>query len=178
MKILKTLTLFFALILFSPTLQAQGKTPQDLQKECKTFVQKFYDGYATKTNSLELVLRDKKSDFTPQLYLALKEDTDAQSKVQGETVGLDFDPILAAQDVGDRYIVGNVTPKGGAYWVEVFGVWNGKKNTTPDVVPELVFQEGHWQFTNFHYQKSKFPENENLLSILKVLKANRQKSSK
>jgi len=36
--------------------------------------------------------------------------------------------------------VGNITPKGNHYWVEVFGVWNGQKNSNPDVVPELAFE--------------------------------------
>jgi hypothetical protein len=39
-------------------------------------------------------------------------------------------------------LVGKITPKGDHYWVEVFGVWGGQKNSNPDVVPELAFENG------------------------------------
>jgi hypothetical protein len=57
----------------------------------------------------------------------LKEDLAASKKSPGEIVGLDFDPFLNAQDIAERYLVGKITPKGDHYWVEVFGVWGGRK---------------------------------------------------
>jgi hypothetical protein len=112
------------------------------------------------------------------LAKGLEGDLAASKKSPGEIVGLDFDPFLNAQDIAERYLVGNVTSKGDHYWVEVFGVWNGQKNSNPDVVPEVAFENGHWIFTNFHYGKTDIPVNENLVSILEVLQKDRQKAAK
>jgi len=146
-------------------------------------VQGFYDWYLKQTlnekagPASDLALKYKSSSFAPELLRRLKEDSAAQAKVSGEIVGLDFDPFLNAQDVGERYVVGKITPKQGSYWAEVYGVWNGKKSQKPDVVPELIFKDRHWLFVNFHYGKSKYPENENLLSILRVLREDRRKQT-
>jgi hypothetical protein len=132
----------------------------------------------SRESALEVTLREKRSSLSPELVKGLKEDLAASKKSPGEIVGLDFDPFLNAQDIAERYLVGNVTPKGDHYWVEVFGVWNGQKNSNPDVIPELAFENGHWIFINFHYGKTDIPVNENLVSILQVLKKDRQKSAK
>jgi hypothetical protein len=49
---------------------------------------------------MEIVLKSKYA-FSPELASKLKEDLAAQEKSPGEIVGLDFDPFLNAQDVGD-----------------------------------------------------------------------------
>ena len=108
----------------------------------------------------------------------LEEDLAASKKSPGEIVGLDFDPFLNAQDIAERYLVGKITPKGDHYLVEVFGVWAGQKNSNPDVVPELAFENGQWIFTNFHYGKTSIPVNENLVSVPQILKKDRRKTAK
>jgi hypothetical protein len=105
----------------------------------------------------------------------LKEDLTASKKSREEIVGLDFDPFLNAQDIAERYLVGQITPKGDHYLVEVFGIWGGQKKSNPDVVPELAFENGQWIFMNFHYGKTDIPVNENLLSVLQILKKDRSK---
>jgi Protein of unknown function (DUF3828) len=188
MKLSRT---FIALLLFCfgvGALQAQTPTPSSQSEDCGHFVQQFYNWYmATETalmkrnglgSALEVTLREKRSSLSPELVKGLKEDLAASKKSPAEIVGLDFDPFLNAQDIAERYLVGNVTPKGDHYWVEVFGVWNGQKSSNPDVVPELAFDNGHWIFTNFHYGKTDIPANENLISILEVLKKDRQKAAK
>ena len=188
MKLSRT---FIALILFSfgvGALQAQTATTPSQLQDCGHFVQQFYDWYAAKENALtksnsresalEVSLREKRSSFSPELVKGLKEDLAASNKSSGEVVGLDFDPFLNAQDIAERYLVGRVTPKGDHYLVDVFGVWGGKKKSTPDVVPELAFDSGQWIFTNFHYGKTDIPVNENLLSVLQILKKDRRKNAK
>jgi Protein of unknown function (DUF3828) len=191
MKLSRT---FIALILFSfgvGALQAQTPTTPSQPPDCGPFVQQFYNWYVTTENALmksnglgsflsalEVTLREKRSSLSPELVKGLKEDLAASKKSPAEIVGLDFDPFLNAQDIAERYLVGKITPKGDHYWVEVFGVWNGQKNSNPDVVPELAFEDGHWIFTNFHYGKTDIPVNENLVSILEVLKKDRQKTAK
>jgi hypothetical protein len=80
--------------------------------------------------------------------------------------------------IAERYLVGQITPKGDHYLVEVFGVWGGQKKSSPDVVPELAFENGQWLFTNFHYGKTDLPVNESLLSVLQILKKDRRKNGK
>ena len=190
MKLSRT---FIALILFSfgvGALQAQTPTTPSQPQDCGPFVQQFYNWYVAKLNALikrnslglesalEVTFREKRSSFSPELVKDLKEDLAASKKSHGEIVGLDFDPFLNAQDIAERYLVGKITPKGDHYWVEVFGVFGGQKNSNPDVVPELAFENGQWIFTNFHYGKTDIPVNENLVSILQGLKKDRRKTAK
>ena len=182
---------FIALTCFSfgvVALQAQIPTTPSQPQDCGPFVQQFYNWYVAKEHALmksnsresalEVTLREKRSSLSPELVKGLKEDLAASKKSPGEIVGLDFDPFLNAQDIAERYLVGKITPKGDRHWVEVFGVWNGQKHSNPDVVPELAFENGHWIFTNFHYGKTDIPVNENLISILEVLKKDREKKAK
>src|ERR1051325_600832 len=75
------------------------------------FVQEFYSWYvpvAAKSRSgraSDLALSSLASAFESSLVRQLKEDSDAQAKVSGDIVGLDFDPFLAAQDPCQRYEV-------------------------------------------------------------------------
>jgi hypothetical protein len=59
------------------------------------FPKSLKDGTDTAWN---LAIKTKSSVFSPQLALALKEDSAAQAKAEGEIVGLDFDPFLNSQD--------------------------------------------------------------------------------
>ena len=63
-----------------------------------------------------------------------------------------------------------------ADFVEVWGIWSGKKNAKPDVVPELSFKDGHWVFENFHYGKDDSGNESDLLIVLKGLKTERKKN--
>ena len=93
-------------------------------------------------------------------------------------MGLDFDPFLNAQDPSEHYVLRDVSVKDGRCSVEVYSVTSGKKSAKKFVIPELMFKSGQWVFMNFHYGKSKRAEDENLLSILKTLRADRQKYGK
>lgn len=173
--------LFF--LLAASSSFAQGTPAQDAKKSCQDFVQAFYDWYVPvalkhgRARPADLALKHKGTAFSRELAQALREDSEAQAKVKGDVVGLDFDPFLNSQDPSERYVVGNITPKGDRYWVEIYSLTSGKKSAKPDVVPELMFKDGRWIFVNFHYGESELPEDENLVSTLKTLRANRQRSS-
>jgi len=176
--------LFLIAFLLPSFAMAQG-IPPDGFTESKAFVHNFYDWYLKQVSAtgkrqvsgLEVALKEKKMNFSPELWQALMDDIAASKKNSDEIVGLDFDPILNGQDMAQKYVVGNSSQKPSSYWVEVFGVNQGKKEKTPAVVPEIAMQNGTWVFLNFHYAKSEIPENENLISILKVLKRDREKSA-
>lgn len=120
-------------------------------------MQSFYDWYTpmahkhSKTPSWILALDKRGADFDPGLSRALREDAEAQRAVSDDIVGLDFDPFLNAQDLGDKYAVGTATEKDGVFLVSVHGVQKGKKAAKPDVVAELKASKGSFVFTNFRY---------------------------
>ena len=154
----------------------------DTERSCREFVQAFYDWYVPKSlhghngPASDPALKYKRSLFSDELVRGLSEDSAAQAK-SDEIVGLDFDPFLNSQDPSEHFVVRSVTRKGDRYWVEVRGVQSGKFRET--VIPELVFtKEGRWQFVNFHYGKSEFFEDENLLRTLELLRQDREKGGK
>src|SRR5579864_8103992 len=113
----------------SSLLRAQGKNSDDI-RSCRAFVQEFYDWYLRQiedemTNKdvsvVDLALTQRKSTFGAELLNRLRKDSEAQSKVPGEIVGLEFDPFLNSQDPDERYIVGNIRFQGKRYWAEVYG---------------------------------------------------------
>ena len=158
----------------SKSAPSPAQSPQDPERSCRTFVQGFYTWYVPK-HGVEDVLKYRRSALSPELYTALKEDLAASAKNPDEVEGLDFDPFLNAQDTAERYVIGKVTAKGATFWVDIYGIWSGKKSDKPDVVAEVACKEGKCLFVNFHYGKTESPENENLLSVLKALKKERAK---
>ena len=163
-----------------------GAQDQDAtSRSAHDFVQQFYSWYVPKVLNdhhglaSDLALKDKGDEFSPELFQALKQDSDAQSKVEGYIVGLDFDPFLKTQDPCERYELGRVTQTGSTYWVEVYGICSGKKNAKPDVTCEVGQRDSRWEFVNFHYENltKDYPNSADLLATLKLLSKERQKGS-
>jgi hypothetical protein len=158
----------------SATTQGESKPDTELARK---FVQEFYDWYVPiavnghSGRASDLALQSRHSAFDSSLAGQLKEDSSAQAKVQGDIVGLDFDPFVAAQDPCERYEVVNVRSKAQSYLVDVRGVGGCEKHSEPDLTAEVVFNNGAWLFTNFHYPG---PLASDLLTILKKLRADRQ----
>ena len=169
------------LLLLSIFFQAPAQSAGSQESSCKDFVQKFYTWYFNKSKSplpsgmsvTDLALKERGSAFSAELSRLLKEDAAAQARVPGEIVGLDFDPVLNTQAEADRYEVGKVSRRGNNYLVEVYGYWDKKKSSKPDVLPELSLSGGKWQFVNFRY---KAEHDDDLISILRLLKAERVKN--
>ncbi|HUN58157.1 MAG TPA: hypothetical protein VMU41_08580, partial [Candidatus Binataceae bacterium] len=163
----------------SSLLSAQARAEEI--ESAHSFVQRFYDWYVPEALSRsfvspeELALKQRNSDFAPQLAAALREDLAAQAKSPDEIVGLDFDPFLNSQDPCEHYKVGTITRKGGTYTVRVYAVCSDKQRNAPDVAAELSHWRNGWQFINFRYPNlvKPYPRNANLLSILKALRAQR-----
>ena len=174
---IKKIVLFIITFVLSTSLivSLQRDVLGGSEDSCRSFVQSFYDWYVpnrlTKHGAaLDIVLNDRSQYFSSELHRLLREDIDAQKKVTGVIVGLDFDPFLASQDFSDRHTTGKIVVKAGSYWVEIYRVSDGKKESTPALKAELVFNNGQWNFINFHYSKT------DLLSLLKLLRKNRQES--
>jgi hypothetical protein len=170
--------LLFAASLCLP--QAHGTNNRKTSEAVGGFVQGFYDWYvpvALRDNPVpasDIALKQRPAVFSPVLFRALKEDSEAQAKAQGYIVGIDFDPFLASQDPCDRYEVGTVAAQKVGYSVKIYGVCSGKRNEKPDVVAEVARQDGSWAFTNFIYPAI----HRDLLGILRTLREERRKSSR
>jgi len=180
MAMQKTLTGFVLLLTMGlvSSLRAQSPSPQKDEGSCRRFVLEFYDWYAANIDSpgdlLERVLKLRRFAFSPELVRALREYLRIPPSPEGYINTLDFDPFVNAQDNAYQYVIGNVSRKDGNYWVEVYGIWSGKKGAQPDVVPEVTFQDGHWMFVNFHYVRG--VGGTDMLSMLKQV-VDRQKQA-
>lgn len=163
----------------------------DALKSARSFVNEFYSWYVPEVLKFASVLpsesvRDKSGEapsdlalkyrnyvFTPELFKALKEDSDAQDSCPGYICGLDYDPFLATQDPAELYELGKITRKGNTYLVEVFGIYQVRRPELPEGVPaviaEVARRNGRWVFTNFLYPQiaKEFPKGADLLSELK-----------
>jgi len=141
----------------------------------RDFVQKFYDAYVPQAlaeqnvPASQFAIEHMSASFDADLLAALKDDAAAEAKSSDEIVGLDFDPFLNSQDPADSYEVGSATQQGSTYLVDVYPVMAGKRSPEPAVIAELVYENGHWLFANFRY-----PGNDDLLTVLKTLKADRE----
>ena len=158
-------------------LQASSAHADDasLAAASRDFVQKFYDAYVPQalaertTPASDFAIDHLSASFDGGLLAALKEDAAAQAKSTDGIVGLDFDPFLNSQDPAERYKVGTATQEGAKYLVPVYPVMAGKRSQEPAVIAELAYENGRWLFMNFRY-----PGNDDLLTVLKTLKADRE----
>ncbi|HSY81306.1 MAG TPA: hypothetical protein VK807_06075 [Gemmatimonadaceae bacterium] len=142
-----------------------------LQTTPQTFVQSFYDWYTRKGSNMDSVVAHRSSVLSPPLLAVLRKDRVEQAKNPGEITGLDFDPFVNSQDPCEHYVAGTPVASGQHYRVPVFGVCEGKKSTTPDVIVELEPKGDGWSFVNFWYPEIKT----DLLTVLAQYAADRKK---
>jgi hypothetical protein len=183
------ITCWSILLVLPNLLQAQTTMSNpDALKSVRKFVQDFYSWYVPKVLKFDddspasgRALKERGYVFSPELFKALKEDSDAQARAR-ELVGLDFDAFLDTQDPAARYRLGRIAQKGNTYLVEVFGVYDVRPSDRPDGMPEVIAEvarrNGQWVFTNFLYPPvaKHYPDSANLLAILKGLKEDRRRS--
>jgi hypothetical protein len=154
------------------------KSAQGQEDSCRRFAQEFYDWYAPITQkemvtpAWDTALQVKRDAFSPQLFRALKADSEAQARAKGELVGLDFDPFVNSQDPADHYAARQIAVKTNSCSVEVWRASpsdTAEKSTKPAVVAKLAMSKGHWVFVNFQY-----PETD-LLTLLRRPDENRRR---
>jgi hypothetical protein len=161
----------------APTSDSSSKSSEADTRVVQDFVQEFYSWYvpaaANKRSSTasDMALETRPSAFDASLARQLKEDSDAQAKVKGDIVGLDFDPFLAAQDPCERYEVVDVQKKAESYLVGVRGVGGCEKHDKADVIAEVASKNGTLSFVNFHYPG--FPDGD-LLTLLRKMREDRR----
>jgi hypothetical protein len=173
MKRFRAFTLLVALTL-PPALVAQSATPGADAVACRAFVQNFYNWYIAHGTNFENAMKFKQAVLSNDLKEALLADLAASRKSPDENVGLDFDPFVNSQDPAPHYRVGKTTVKEGTCWAEVHAVPATDKTSKPDATAEVRPEGGNWKFVNFHYGSDNGAENENLVSILRRLKRDRE----
>lgn len=121
------------------------------------FTRSFYAWYVPKADKgmgAQLATGDSAYLLDSTLVAALRADAAAQAKDSEEVVGLDGDPFLNAQDFCQSYEVGAARRDSAHVLVEVFGVCDGKKHATPDVLAELAPRGSSWVFVDFRYPEA------------------------
>lgn len=178
--------IILCMLIFS---DVNAQSPVDNKESARVFVQKFYDWYAVLVSAtLEkrvnsppdmVAIKARGYYFDGPLRKALIDDANAQAKIPGEIVGLDFDPFSNAQDKRAGYQTGNVKQIGNTFLVDVHDIEKGKPEKAIlaadlAVVAKVVKVNGRWVFTNFIYP-SKDGSND-LLTILRTLRKDREKT--
>lgn len=121
------------------------------------FTKSFYAWYVPKAEKgmgVQLALGDSAYLFDSSLVAALRADSEAQAQDSNEVVGLDGDPFLNAQDFCQSYEIGSARHDSTRVLVDVFGVCDGKRDTRPVVVAELVPRGASWIFMDFQYPEA------------------------
>lgn len=176
--------MLFICPIFPALLIGQRAPRKNVNPSCREFVQGFYNWYVpmalrdSPLPSSAIALKQKPQVFAHKLLRQLAEDFRAQEKADGDLVGIDFDPFLASQDPGERYVVESVTRDGANCRAEVYAVSSGKKSKDPDVMPDLRLENGHWVFVDFLYPNPSRPEFRSLSSQLEYLRKLRKEPAK
>ncbi len=173
------------MLLFAWPSLAQAKSEAETFRSVRDFVSEFYSWYVPeavkkhKGPAWDLVLKYKGHTFSAELFRALRDDSRAQARVQGEIVGLDFDPFLNTQDPCESYELGNITRKDHHYRIDLYSVCSGKRSERPSVICEVARTNGNWVFVNFLYENmmKEYPNSANLLATLKLLQEERKHNS-
>lgn len=176
---MKTICALLLLLACIPLYPQTSPAPAATESSCQKFVQDFYNWYLPKAKTAKgdpdaLVLKEKPTFLSRELFKALKEDSDAQAKDKsGDIVGLDFDPFLNSQDDSfQKCAAGKAVIQGSSCRIDVSCNFPKQKSEQP-FTPELQFTGGHWVFVNFHYMVD--GKAYDLLKMLKDLREDRQK---
>jgi len=86
-------------------------------------------------------------------------------------VGLDFDPVLNAQDDDGRWIVINTLISQAHCFADLHTSMEDSDKRKIIVTAELQMSDGQWQLIDFHY-----PGDGDLIATLKALREDRAKN--
>ncbi len=142
-----------------PTKPAKtpAKTADELRDDCKKFVQEFYDWYLPKASAdvnkqgstaEALALKKRPDDFSRALKYALTVEAAAGTK-STELVGLDGDPFLNCQQCPLHVKYGDPKLTGYKCQLPLYFIQDGEAETAPHVIPEAMYTQKRWVFTNF-----------------------------
>ena len=161
--------LLLGILLVMPSrLSAQGQPTKD---DVRVAVQRFYNWYVPFSVTAHgrpwmAALQHPGISFSPELVRALVQDSIAQARSGDELVGLDYDPLLNAQDACEHYTVRSVRQAGTRFVVTIGGGGGCDSSSAPRIVAELTAKHDSLVFVNFRDPAQ--PESD-LLSTLRRL---------
>lgn len=159
-----------ALVVMALPLAAFAQN-QPTKDDVRVAVQRFYNWYvpfANKANERPWMTALHRAGiaFSPEIVRALEQDSVAQSRAEDTIDGLDYDPLLNAQDPCEQYRVLSVRQAGTNYVVEIAGRGGCDNLSAPHILAEVTMRRDTLVFVNFRDPAQ--PEHD-LLSTLRRL---------
>jgi hypothetical protein len=148
----------FALLASGPAAAKTRAPGAGTAQTAEAFVTAFYRGHFARRQRWDLTFARERAKFAPDLLALLDADARKQAATPDEVVGLDFDPVINAQEEATRYKVSGVERDGDASIVTV-SVYFGTEHRTVRVRLEPFGTS--WRIANFLYEEG------DLISILK-----------
>ena len=158
---------------------SQDARPAPGGDEAAKFVQRVYDWYVPRARdsvqgpAWKIFVADSSALLSSELVSALRADLMAQQASRSEIVGLDFDPVLNAQDPCAAYAVGPASKHDSTFIVPVFDVCDGRKAVAPRVLVILTHSGQRWTMSDFSYPN--LHPAADLFTVLRRLAALRRK---
>lgn len=166
-----------------------AKAQLSTKESVRAFVQRFYDKYSVYVNDVPAFIRKHNASpfaytfkthgecFDNKLHHAIANYF--KTPLKGE-IGLDFDPIINAQDDRKGYETADVQQKGNNFFIDVHDIQKGKNKNQVlaaevAVIAEVTNVNGHWKFVNFIYPALS-GDNSDLLTIFKSLQKEQRKN--
>ena len=161
----------------------------DDKERARVFVQKFYDWYAiidadddfTKTHNASpfaYTWAHRGRYFDVPLRNAITDYFN--NRTNYDELGLDFDPISAAQDTRSGFQTGNVKQVGNKFLVDVHDIESGslKKEVLASPIAVIVEMDkvgAGWKIANFIYPADGTQKQSDLLHVLSFLRKDNDK---
>lgn len=166
-----------SMVIFS-TVKAQSAVVS--KESARIFVQKFYDWYAVMDADDNFTKKHNASAFSFTVHrhgeyfdIHLKNALMDyfHTPLKDDEMGLDFDPISAAQDTRTGFQTGNVTQLGNNFFVDVHDVKKGtiRKDILASpiaIVVEVAKVGSVWKIANFIYPAEGKSKQTNLQQLL------------
>jgi len=166
-------------------VKAQASTEKE---NARVFVQKFYDWYNKLYNTdlndykhkyseglITYVFKNKQQYFDQSLLNPYNDYDKAEPKDADEIVGLDFDPIMNAQDNGEDYQTGSVKQMGDKYFINIHAGMAGHSRISilkerVIITAEVVKENDLWKFVNFQYPPVNGRKNDLITTLINCKK--------
>ncbi len=158
----------------------KAQAPANEKANAKAFVQKFYDWYNVlqadedfthkhNADPFAFALKERGNYFDIPLRKAITDYF--HTPVKRDEIGLDFDPIAAAQDTRSGFQTGNVKQIGNKFLIDLHDLPNGKSEkeilaSETFLVVEAIKVGKGWKLANFIYPAKGKTKQTDLLTLL------------
>ncbi|MDR0787261.1 MAG: hypothetical protein LBG44_05290 [Gemmatimonadota bacterium] len=157
-RIMMLLQLIILLAISTNGCVAQISTEQNIS-QAREFIEQFYNWYpeASLPNGPKMVTwgtiaQDPDGVFSPELSRMLLNDIANKKANSGYVVGLEFDPLLNAQDICDNYVVRNIAVVEDAFRGDIWADCGQETfGDHPLLTVEVIKHDQRYYFSNFYY---------------------------